>query len=80
MFFMVGSSLLMLLFVLSRLFPVRSGKGISRGCELPDRGPAALVSCYLRKVTPEVATPPASEVMVTKFGGGMLLKRIENTP
>jgi hypothetical protein len=42
--------------------------------------PGSPVSRYLRKVTPEVATPPALEVIVTRFGAGMLLKRIENTP
>ena len=31
-------------------------------------------SIYLKKVMPEVATPPADEVTVTKFGGGTLLK------
>ena len=48
--------------------------------ELPDRSPAAPGLVYRRNVMPELAIPPASDVMVTMFGGGMLLKRIENTP
>ena len=40
----------------------------------------ASVACYRSRVTAPVSTPPALEVIVTEFGGGILVNTSANTP